>query len=359
MFKMLVYLFFTTIGAIFGYTLGPEVEHVFPHVQLFSSRWFGLGVGALLFLAITLPLGNYIVALIRWMEMKLQKTPLVDLLSGTLGIVIGLVVSYLLTPSIRFIPLLGQPIQFFVTIVLVYLGFRVGITKREDILALVSGRLQRKPKEKDKLTLPVSRIEEKFLDTSVIIDGRIADLVSTGFIEGPLLVPSFVLQELQYIADSADDLKRARGRRGLDVLNAIQKDAMVEVSVIEHDYPDIAEVDTKLMRIAKDRNGKVLTNDFNLNKVCAIHEVPVLNINDLANAIKPIMLHGETLEVLIIKTGKEDKQGVAYLDDGTMVVVEGGSDHVGELIQVVVTSILQTSAGRMIFARVNLLDQAL
>ena len=193
----------------------------------------------------------------------------------------------------------------------------------------------------------------KLLDTSVIIDGRIADICATGIIEGTLVVPKFVLTELQHIADSPDSLKRNRGRRGLDILKYIQESGFVPVVIQDKDYPDIAEVDAKLIRLAYELGGVVVTNDYNLNKVAGVQNVPVLNINELANAIKPLALPGEEMVAAIVKEGKEAGQGVAYLDDGTMIVVEAGKRYLGETVTVLVTSVLQTSAGRMIFAKVK------
>jgi uncharacterized protein YacL len=194
---------------------------------------------------------------------------------------------------------------------------------------------------------------KKLLDTSVIIDGRIADLCETGFIEGTLVVPHFILLELQAISDSSDGLKRARGRRGLDVLNILQKMGNIKVELVEDDFPHVKEVDTKLIELAKQMDAKVLTNDFNLNKVAEIQGVKVLNINDLCNALKPVVLPGETIRVFILKEGKESGQGVAYLDDGTMVVVDHAKQWIGKNVDVIVTSVLQTSAGRMIFTRLK------
>ncbi|MDR4495806.1 MAG: PIN/TRAM domain-containing protein [Nitrospirales bacterium] len=193
----------------------------------------------------------------------------------------------------------------------------------------------------------------KLLDTSVIIDGRIADLCETGFIEGSLVVPQFILQELQHISDSSDGLKRARGRRGLDILNVIQKMVNIRVEIVEDDFPHVKEVDTKLIELAKKMDAKVLTNDFNLNKVAGIQGVKVLNINDLCNALKPVVLPGEAIKVFVLKEGKENGQGIAYLDDGTMVVVDHAKRWIGKNVDVVVTSVLQTSAGRMIFTRIK------
>jgi uncharacterized protein YacL len=194
---------------------------------------------------------------------------------------------------------------------------------------------------------------KKLLDTSVIIDGRIADLCETDFIEGTLVVPHFILQELQHISDSSDGLKRARGRRGLDILNVLQKMNNIKVELVEDDFPHVKEVDTKLIELAKQMDAKVLTNDFNLNKVAGIQGVKVLNINDLCNALKPVVLPGETIRVFVLKEGKEAGQGVAYLDDGTMVVVDHAKRWIGKNVDVIVTSVLQTSAGRMIFTRLK------
>ena len=185
----------------------------------------------------------------------------------------------------------------------------------------------------------------------MIIDGRIFDICQTGFIEGPLIIPGFVLEELRHIADSSDSLKRNRGRRGLDVLNRIQKELNIPVETIEKDFEGVAEVDTKLLKLAQLLGGKVVTNDYNLNKIAEFQGVPVLNINELANAVKPVVLPGEEMSVQVIKDGKETGQGIAYLDDGTMIVVDGGRKFIGEIIDVIVTSVLQTAAGRMIFAK--------
>ncbi len=191
----------------------------------------------------------------------------------------------------------------------------------------------------------------KILDTSVIIDGRIADVCEAGFIEGTFVVPQFILQELQYIADSQDSMKRARGRRGLDVLHRIQKMSNITVKIVEEDFPKLKEVDAKLVALGRLMNAKIITNDFNLNKVAQLQGVSVLNINELANSLKPVVLPGETMRVFVLKEGKEYNQGVAYLDDGTMVVVENGRRYVGKTIDVTVTSVLQTTAGRMIFSK--------
>lgn len=362
MVKRVVQLFFAVIGVVLGYAFAPDLfVHVLGiHVVPFGSKWFGAVLGGSVFILGTAWLVNYITTLIKWLEEHLQKTPLADILGGTIGMVIGLLVAYLSAPALHIIPVVALPVQFFVSILLAYLGLRIGFTKREDLVSLFAGRLSAKDKDKDGKKQGGFRVgEAKLLDTSVIIDGRIADLVQTGFLDGVLVIPSFVLEELQHIADSSDVLKRNRGRRGLDILNRIQKESKVRVQIMEIDFEDIQEVDSKLVRLAKQVNGKVVTNDFNLNKVCELQGVAVLNINDLANALKPVVLPGEELTVQVIKDGKEYNQGVAYLDDGTMIVIEGGREYIGGKLEVSVTSVLQTSAGRMIFAKPKLFEKAL
>ncbi len=360
MLKRIVHLFFAVIGVVLGYTFAPDLFLKVFHINqsFFQSKLFGAALGGALLVLTTSWLVNYVSTLIRWIEERLNSTPLADILGGTIGMVMGLLVAYLFAPAIRAIPIVGFSVQFFVSLLFAYLGLQIGFTKREDLLSLFSGKLTSKDRDKDKKQ-SLKAGEAKLLDTSVIIDGRIADLVQTGFLDGVLVIPSFVLAELQHIADSSDVLKRNRGRRGLDVLNRIRKELKVKVQVIEIDFDDIQEVDHKLVRLAKQMNGKVVTNDFNLNKVCELQGVSVLNINDLANALKPIVLPGEELSVQVIKDGKEYNQGVAYLDDGTMIVIEGGREYIGGKLDVLVTSVLQTSAGRMIFAKPKLLEKAL
>jgi len=263
-----------------------------------------------------------------------------------LGLVVGILVSRIISFPISFI--IPDEERFFIQIflsgLLGYLGVILGVKRAEgfhiyDIVRALRGG--------------ASDENIKILDTSVIIDGRIADICETGFLEGTFVVPQFILQELQYIADSSDPLKRARGRRGLDILHKIQKMADLNVRIIEEDFPKIKDVDSKLVALAKILNAKIITNDFNLNKVAELQGVAVLNINELANAVKPVVLPGETMKVFILKEGKEVGQGVAYLDDGTMVVVENARRFIGKNVEVAVTSVLQTTAGRMIFTKLK------
>ena len=310
--------------------------------------------GALLGWLIASPVLNRTVAMTKWAEGKLQKMSTQDLMSGAIGLIIGLIIAFLIGSALSGIPIIGSVIPVLTCIFFGYLGLSLGISKREGIAAFFSGlgrensnrfRNTGKTRAAGYCNMP------KVLDTSVIIDGRIADICKTGFVEGPIVIPNFVLEELRHIADSSDALKRAKGRRGLDILNVIRKELDIEVEISSKDYDDIAEVDDKLVRLAQELYGCVVTNDYNLNKVATLQGVVVLNINELANAIKPVVLPGEKMVVTVVKDGKEHNQGVAYLDDGTMIVVENGRRYMGETIEVEVTSVIQTNAGRMIFGR--------
>lgn len=287
-------------------------------------------------------------------EKMLQKIPTNEIILSAIGLIMGLVIASLLSGPLKLIPYswLATAISVLLYILLGYLGISIASKKREDLFNLFSFLKRIGLKDKDKAK-GEHKVQPKVLDTSVIIDGRIADIVKTGFVEGPLIIPTFVLEELRHIADSSDGLKRNRGRRGLDILNKIQNDMDIPVEIIEKDFDDVSEVDTKLLKVAQLLDGKVVTNDYNLNKVAEFQRVPVLNINELANAVKPVVLPGEEMIVTVIKDGKESGQGIAYLDDGTMIVVENGRKYIGDTITVVVTSVLQTAAGRMIFAKLK------
>lgn len=288
-------------------------------------------------------LAGFIFALLALsIEKIIKKAPLKVIFGGTFGLFLGLVIAQLL--GYAFSGLQNSTIRISISVILScvfgYIGLVLGGKKVEEFKWPGWGFFAKGSQKKN---------GGKILDTSVIIDGRVADICETDFLEGPLIIPQFILQELQHIADSADNLKRARGRRGLDILNRMQKGDTVEVKVVDDDYPDIKEVDAKLIALAREMNAKVVTNDFNLNKVAQLQGVLVLNINQLANALKPMVLPGEVLHLQIMREGKEQGQGVAYLDDGTMVVVENASRHLGQEVEASVTSILQTTAGRMIF----------
>ncbi len=275
-----------------------------------------------------------------------SRASAIDILVGLGGLIVGLVIGVLLTYPISFLPFKNAALPLVVTIVCGALGLAIFLLRKEDIITLFTG-------------LPRVRFlrgqggTSKILDTSAIVDGRIADICKTGFLEGELIIPRFVLRELQQVADSQDPLKRGRGRRGLDILNRMRKEKKVTIRIIDRDFPDIRDVDAKLIKLAKLMGARVITNDFNLNKIAELEGVEVLNINELSNALKPYVLPGEELRVQIIREGKEAEQGVGYLDDGTMVVVEEGKKYINSVVDTVVTSVLQTPAGRMIFARLK------
>ena len=289
------------------------------------------------------------------LESDLKDTSLNDILSTIAGLIMGLFVAYLISRGIYTsieIPVVNIIINILTYLILGALGVFVVNSKAKEFGSLLltarrgSSQSGRSGRQKNDAT-------PKIFDTSVIIDGRIADILETGFIEGPIIIPEFVLVELRHIADSSDSLKRQRGRRGLDILNEIQEEYGVEIynTASEKVLDEIPEVDVKLLKLAQIMNGKVVTNDFNLNKVAAIKGIPVLNINELANTLKPVVLPGEEMILTLVKEGKESGQAVAYLDDGTMIVIEEGKPFIGQTIKVVVSSVLQTSAGRMIFAK--------
>ena len=278
---------------------------------------------------------------------NLETEPIV-----AVGAIISLVITFFLTmPIANAWPGFGGLVTVLLNIAAAMLGANIALKKKEEILNFFSGLRVKGHTPKEKAEKQVLTGTPKVLDTSVIIDGRIYDICKTGFVEGKLIIPFYVLEELRHIADSSDSLKRNRGRRGLDIQNKIQNELDIEVEIWEKDYKDIQEVDSKLLKLATEIKGQVVTNDYNLNKVAEFQRVPVLNINELANAVKPMLLPGEEMSLLISKVGKEQNQGIGYLDDGTMIVVEDGKKYVGETLFVIVTSVLQTAAGRMIFAK--------
>ena len=279
-------------------------------------------------------------------EWRLHLMSLRRLIGAAIGSVLGIFGAYLFTLVIRNSVSPGPTqgfLQLMVMLLMAYVGLIVGANKGDLLNLSALGGVFGGEKQ--------SKKSYKILDTSVIIDGRIADIAETGFLDGTIVTPQFVLRELQLVADSADSLKRNRGRRGLDILQRLQKMASVQIQIVEDDFPSIREVDLKLIELAKLYEGKILTNDFNLNKVAQLQGVAVLNINELANTLKPIVLPGEIMKVFILKEGKEYNQGVAYLDDGTMVVVDNARKMIGKTIDVSVTSVLQTTAGKMIFGK--------
>ena len=338
--------------------ISAEIEGEFFHGSIFGTTIMavmtyivGIILGALVGYGISPFALRLIWAAIHRIELGLNDFESQDIIVGTLGLLFGLIIANLIGLAFALLPIIGAygPIVF--NIVFGYAGMSIAVRKKSEIIALVGNlRLGRPNKEHSKRK--ELEFSGKLLDTSAIIDGRIAEICSTGFLEGPLLVPVFVLEELQLIADSSDLLKRNKGRRGLDILKQMQEDNYVEVRIINDDFDDVQGVDSKLVRLGRKINAKVVTNDYNLNKVAGLQGVAVLNINDLANALKPARVPGEQMNVLIVKAGKEENQGVAYLDDGTMIVVEDGQKYIGSTMPVTVTSVLQTSAGRMIFVKI-------
>lgn len=365
MIKKLIRVVFSLVGVLFGYgfflllrfllQISPLGEKfVLTDTKAIIAAFACAIIFGILFYLLTPTFGRHGVKVAKTIETDLQKIPTNDLLSGTFGLVIGLVIAFLVSQIYNGISgpdffYIGTILSVFTYFFMAYLGIIVATKKGKDIIPafLSSRKTGTKTKGKSGDATP------KILDTSVIIDGRIADIMKTGFIEGNIVIPEFVLVELRHIADSSDGLKRNRGRRGLDILNRIQNEHGIEIynTNLEKSLDEIPEVDVKLLKLAQIMNGKVVTNDFNLNKVATIKGVEVLNINELANTLKPVVLPGEDMTLFLVKEGKESNQGVAYLDDGTMIVVEEGRKYIGQTISVTVTSVLQTSAGRMIFAK--------
>ncbi|MFN2449387.1 MAG: PIN/TRAM domain-containing protein [Candidatus Baltobacteraceae bacterium] len=340
---------FAVIFGITGFLLGREAYlHLFS-LHFTSEAWqlaFTIvtpAVGAIAGVLLA-PLAQTIFeGELNAVERAIERLAPVELAGGAVGLILGLLVAFLIRSILfEFVASMGPAgsylaILFYILISIfaAYLGARVGA--RVHFLPLGAG------------SAAGAHGMPKIIDTSVIVDGRIVEILESGFLEGPFILPRFILRELQAVADSTDPLKRTRGRRGLEVLNRLQELGVLEIS--ERDYADVREADAKLVRVAKELSGRLLTNDYNLNRVAGVEGVQVLNINELAGAVKPVVLPGEEMHVQIVREGKEPHQGVAYLDDGTMVVVEQGRRLLGESADVVVTSVLQTVAGRMIFAR--------
>ena len=354
MIDKLIKILITILGMALGVGLVAVANnfHILDNIP-FSQNSIFIYIGLSLILGIiSFILSNKIINVakktINEVEIRLQNIPALDIVLGVIGLVVGFVIAYLLSLLLVKIPYVGVVLSALIYLVLGYLGVKVATRQTDDFKNIMNVFKKSTAKERD---IKSGVVRPKVLDTSVIIDGRISDICKTGFVEGPLIIPEFVLKELQQIADSADGLKRNRGRRGLDIIKKMQQELDIEIIIEDKDFEDVPEVDTKLLKLSQFMNGKVVTNDYNLNKVAEVHGVEVLNINELANAVKPVVLPGEEMIVQVMKPGKEATQGVAYLDDGTMIVVEGGKSYMGKTIEVVVTSVLQTAAGKMIFAK--------
>ena len=321
---VLIRLLFAGILIAAGYILKPVAD----------SPWMSAGVGALIAICII------------FFELRIRRAPLKTVIGAAVGSILGIVGAYLIGSLIGNQEFKDPEDKKFLTLALTlfmaYVGLMIGAAKGDFLdLSALGGIFSDK----------VARRDLKILDTSVIIDGRIADVAETGFLTGTLIIPQFILRELQQVADSPDSSKRQRGRRGLDMLNRLQNNSSLDIQIVETDFPSVREVDLKLIELGKQLDAVIVTNDFNLNKVSQLRGVSVLNINELANALKPVVLPGEAMRVFILKEGKEYNQGVAYLDDGTMVVVDNARRLIGKNADIAVTSVLQTTAGKMIFGR--------
>lgn len=381
--EKLVRFLITLLGAGIGAALAALLLPILSHMEsaIFSRVSAVVLVYAVLclicagvFLALSGTLIHRAVTFVGAFERRWDAMPTQQIVLSSIGLIAGLVVAALVSQLILSAgaSLLTISASALIYVALGYVGMQIGYRRYRgkglrhlrrrhpqdedvadsllaDASALIDGE--------DEREAPALGLPAKFLDTSVIIDGRILDIAKTGFLEGELVVPAFVLAELRHIADSSDSLRRARGRRGLDVLGKLRKELKTSVTVDETDYPEVDEVDVKLLRLCRDKGGAVITNDYNLNKVAGVTGIRVLNINDLANAVKPMLMAGEEMNVQIVREGKEPGQGVAYLDDGTMIVVENGRRYVGEAVAVIVTTVLQTSAGRMIFTKLKAAEE--
>lgn len=351
----LIILTFALVGGSLGYNLFPDlVENWASAPGWLLNPVVGMIIGAGFFYVISFQAIKPIEKLIQRVEKAFGQLSIAYLMFGSVGAIIGLILAVLINLSLIALNMIiiSDVVPLIVTVVLAYMGFQFGTSRREEIRRFFASKTS-KTENEDVLDRKEGDSFRKYkvLDTSAIIDGRILDVVQTGFLEGTFVVSHYVLKELQYIADSSDSLKRVRGRRGLDILNAMQKDDAIQLEMDDNAIPESEDVDLKLVHLAKKLDGMIVTNDYNLNKVAEFQNVPVLNINQLANAVKPVVIPGEEMRVMIVKNGTERAQGVAYLDDGTMVVVEEGKHHMNERVDVVVTSSLQTNAGRMIFAK--------
>lgn len=356
--KRIIRLLFVIVGAAVGFYYLPPIWIAMRNqlgVQLARPIESAIDflIGALVFWLISLLLTDWTIKMLKQAENALTKKSLTYLLFGAISTIFGLILAILISiPLWRLsIPVVNNVLPVLLMILFSYLGFHLGITRQDEWRRLLTRRGR-----DDQEAQVIKRQDEnyhhyKILDTNILIDGRIYDLVKTGFLEGTLLVPNFVLYELQYIADAGESIKRVRGRRGLDILNKLRSEKIVPVEMYKGDFEDIKEVDEKLIALAKKVDGVIVTNDYNLNKVIQFQNVQVLNINNLAKSLRPRVIPGEQLTVVVVKKGTERQQGVAYLDDGTMVVVEDGRYYMNEQLDVEVTSALQTDAGRMIFAR--------
>ena len=356
--RVIFILLFSVIGIVLAIQTEPLLTSVMDKniltetvlgitVLSLGTMLVGGVIGAVIGIAASPYLIKSLFAFTSKVEKSLLSISTQDLLIGTIGLFLGLLIANLVGLAFGSIPYIGPYVSVALSIVLGYIGMHLAITKKTEFIGWFHFRSENGSKNKRG-----NDAVGKLLDTNVIIDGRIIDIYKSGFLEGPIIVPVFVLEELQKIADSFDVLKRNRGRRGLDILNHIKK-SKDDIDIIADDFDEISEVDSKLVKLAKMKGYKIVTNDYNLNKVAELQGISVLNINDLAIAVKPVVIPGEQIFVQLVKYGKEEGQGVAYLEDGTMIVVENGAQAIGKEVSVIITSVLQTAAGKMIFAKLE------
>lgn len=363
--------YFAVFGAIAGgavafYLVGPLASLLKTDIGFYESAGFMLFVAAI-FAVICFFVGPVIARLVvrgvELIEGRVLRLSLQDIVLSAGGLIVGLIIANLLTPSLARIPLVGSFLPSITMVIMGYIGVAVARSKREDLVAIGPSRWRqparnaRSLRDEQKSELPVVQAVPKILDTSTIIDGRIVDICRSGFIEGPFVIPNFILDELRRIADSSEQLRRTKGRRGLDILNDLQKDVPAEVITLDWPRDGELDVDALLLKMAKETNSAIITTDFNLAKIAELQQVGVLNINELANAMKLMVAPGEELLVEVHREGKQPGQGVGYLDDGTMVVIEHAKKYVGEVISVIVTNVHSSVQGRMIFAKPKQLDK--
>lgn len=369
MFKKILQALIAMVGVFLGYSIGDLIFQsklfvISNNILLYLYYGVSMIIFGLLFYLIAPRLISLMESVIERIELVLYNHPKENMISGFIGIIIGIIIAFIISFALSGLKPQSQFLQVFITIiniilyiVLATLGYRIATKNKDDLLKRFQSKIPRNVAIKENIkkneNININNISSKLLDTSVLIDGRISQIANTGFIDGELIIPNFVLEELQLIADSHDELKRERGRRGFDIVNELLDSNNVKAITTDVDYKDINEVDLKLLKYAKEYDFSVVTNDFNLNKLAVIQGIKILNINDLANAVKTVVIPGEKMIVNIIKEGREKKQGLAYLDDGTMIVIEDGKQLIGETVKVVVTTVLQTAAGKMIFTKVT------
>lgn len=344
-FSVLLYLAIGVGVCWLTYRFSDGMELFERGIAIFTTTSLGVMVSMLLLT----PLLNAVSGFFRDLINHLFRMPLPDIFSGVLGLIVGLVIACLLNTVVGKIQVIGPYISVVSLLFFSYIGMVVMYRKREDVAAMLNWRGSGGKAAEPEGWLALAKV----VDTSALIDGRLADICRSGFLEGKLVVAGFVLDEMRHMADLADVLKRNRGRRGLDILNRLQKELPGKVELVDRDFPEVAEVDNKLLRLAQEIGGAVLTTDYNLGKVAMVQDVPILNVNELANALRAVWLPGEVISVQVVQPGKEANQGLAYLEDGTMIVVENGRQCIGCRVDAEVSSVLQTAAGRMIFARVR------